>query len=336
MNIQDYKNTWVVAETVDGVVINVSLELIKQGKVLAEVNNEKVVAVVIGQNVDDAVKAVISYGADEVIVVEGEEYQPYNTDSFTNAVVTLVEKYKPSVLLTGATKNGRDLASRVAGRLKIASAADCTAVDVGQDGMIRWTRPIYGGNLLSTVSFPDSRPQIGSIRPGTYDKGQADGLLAAEVMKENVKPPTDQIRTKVIEILKEVEEGIKLEDAEIVIAGGRGLGKAENVQLLNELAEVLGGAVGGTRACVDAGWMSPQQQIGQSGKRVSPKLYIGCGISGAIQHIAGMSSADVIVAINIDPDAPIFEIADYGVVGDLFEVVPVLIEEIKNRNLVTV
>lgn len=332
MNIQDYKNTWVVVETVDGVVKNASLELINQGKAIT--NSEKTVAVVIGQNVDEAVKTVVAYGADEVLVVEGEEYKNYSTAAFANAVVTLVEKYKPSVLLTAATKNGRDLTSRVAGKLQVGSAADCTAVEI-LEGTVTFSRPIYSGNLLSTVSFPEIRPQVASIRPGAYEKGAADASRTAEVIKEAISTPADQIRTKVLDIIKSVSEGIKLEEAEIVVAGGRGLGKAENVKLMEELAAAIGGAVGGTRACIDAGWMPPQLQIGQSGKRVSPKLYIGCGISGAIQHIGGMSSSDVIIAINKDPEAPIFEIADYGVVGDLFEVVPVLIDEIKKRKLVT-
>lgn len=334
MNIQDYKNTWIVIETASGDVKNVDLELINRGKLLTEENGEKTVAVVIGQNIDEVVKTVTAYGADEVIAVSGEEYKDFNTENYTNAVVKLVEKYKPAVLMMGSTKNGRDLFSRVAGRLQVGSAADCTSVEAGEDGAIVWTRPIYGGKLLSTVAFPESRPQIGTVRSGSYGKGQADDSRTANVVREEILTPAEQIRTKVIEIMKEVGEGIKLEDADVVVAGGRGLGKAKNVALIKELADALGGAIGGTRACIDAGWMAPKLQIGQSGKKVSPKLYIGCGISGAIQHLGGISSSDVIVAINKDPDAPIFEVADFGVVGDLFEVVPILIEEInkmKNR-----
>lgn len=329
MDIQAYKNIWVVIETANGSVKNVDLELINQGKVLADPSGEKVVAVVIGQDVHETVKTVIAYGADEVIVVEGENYQAYNTDSYTNAIVKLVEKYQPAVLMMGSTNNGRDLLPRVAARLQVGSAADCTAVEVGEDGILAWTRPIYGGNLLSTVSFTETRPQIGTVRAGSYGKGQPVEGRSVEIIEEAIQTHADQIRTKVLEIIKSVGQGIKLEEAEVVVAGGRGLGSAENVALLTELATVLGGAVGGTRACVDAGWMAPQLQIGQSGKRISPKLYIGCGISGAIQHIGGITSSDIIVAINKDPDAPIFEIADYGVVGDLFEVVPILIEEMK-------
>lgn len=335
MATRDYKNVWVITEFVDGKIINASLEILQQGKKIASGNGEKLVATIIGNNVENAVQNVIAYGADDVIVVEGQDFELYNTDCYAYAVVKLIEKYKPSVLLAGATKNGRDLLSRVASILKVGSVADCTGVEMGENGVIEWTRPIFGGNLLTTVAIPYVRPQIGTIRSGTYKKGPKDESRTAEILIENISTAAVKIRTKVVEILKSVEEGIKLEEADIVVAGGRGLGKAENVKLLNELAAVLGGAVGGTRACVDAGWMTHQQQIGQSGKKVSPKLYIGCGISGAIQHTGGISSSDVIIAINKDPDAPIFEIADYGIVGDLFEVVPVLIEEIKNLKLVS-
>lgn len=329
MNIQDYKNIWVFLETANGEVKNVALELINSGKALTATTNENVVAIVVGQDVDAAVQAATAYGADEVVVVQGEEYKEYNTDSYTNAIVKLVEKYQPSVFMLGATNNGRELASRVAGRLQVGSAADCTAVEISEDGSIAWTRPIYGGNLMSVVSFTGTMPQIGTVRAGSYEKGTPDDTRTANVVNEEIQTPEDQIRTKVIEIIKSAGEGIKLEDAEVVVAGGRGLGKAENVTLIKELADVLGGTVGGTRACVDAEWMPPQLQIGQSGKRIAPKLYIACGISGATQHLAGITSSEVIVAINKDPDAPIFEVADYGVVGDLFEVIPVFIEEIK-------
>ncbi|MBM4761275.1 electron transfer flavoprotein subunit alpha/FixB family protein [Bacillus sp. B15-48] len=331
---QDASNIWVLVEKTNDKVINPSLELLKRGKELAEAKAEKVVAVVFRSTTDEALKTVAAYGADEIIVVDGDQYQHFNLDSYSYAVTTLVAKYNPSALLTAATKKGRDLISRVAAKLQVGSAADSVAVDVGEDGVLTWTREIYGGHLLSTVSFPGTKPQMGSVRPGAYDKGEPDLTKSAEVVREEVQTPSDEIRSQVIELLASVEEGIKLEEADVVIAGGRGLGKAENVELLNELAAVLGGAVGGTRACIDAGWMTANQQIGQSGKKVAPKLYIGCGISGAIQHVGGISAADVIVAINKDPDAPIFEIADYAIVGDLFEVVPVLVEEIKNRQLV--
>ena len=277
----------------------------------------------------------LAFGADEVIVVEGEEYKDYNTDSYTNATVKLVEKYQPSVVMMGATKNGRDLASRVAGKLQVGSAADCTAVEVGENGNIAWTRPIYSGNLLSTVAFPETRPQIGTVRPGSYEKGQADDARTAEVVKEAIQTPEDQIRTKVLEIIKSVGEGIKLEEAEIIVAGGRGLGKAENVALMQELADVLGELLAEHElALMLNGWLR-SNKLDNLVNGFHQSFTLVVVISGAIQHIGGMSSADVIVAINKDPDAPIFEIADYGVVGDLFEIVPVLIDEIKRRKLVT-
>lgn len=329
MNSQDYKNIWVVFETVNNEVKKVSLELLNQGKTLAEATDEQVVAVIVGQHVDEAVKTAMAYGADEVLVVEGAEYKDYRTDSFSNALVKLIEKYKPSAVMMGATNNGRDLLSRVAARLHVGSAADCLAVEIGDKKTLAWTRSVYSGKLLNTVSFPNTRPQIGTVRSSTYERGQADETKVANVIREEIQTPLEQIRTTVKEIIKSVGEGVKLEDAEVVIGGGRGLGKSENVELIKELASVLGGTIGTTRACIDAGWVPYSLQIGQSGKRVSPKLYIACGISGATQHLAGITSSEVIVAINKDPDAPIFEIADYGVVGDLVEIVPILIEEIK-------
>lgn len=329
MNIHDYKNIWVILESVNDEVKKVSLELLNQGKALAKANGEQIVAIAIGQHVDATVKAAISHGADEVLVVKGDEYKDYNTESYTNAIVKLVEKYKPSVILLGATNNGRDLSSRVAARLQVGSAADCTAVEVGENGSIAWTRSTYGGKLMNVVSFPETRPQIGTVRSSSYEKAEADDSRTANVINEAIQTPTEQIRTKVKEVIQSVGEGIKLEDADVVVGGGRGLGKVENVELIKELAAVLGGTIGTTRACIDAGWVPYSLQIGQSGKRISPKLYIACGISGATQHLAGITSSDVIVAINKDPDAPIFELADYGVVGDLFEIVPILIEEIK-------
>lgn len=328
MDIQEYKNIWVVLEIVNNEVQKAGLELINQGKALAQANGEKVVAVVIGDHVDAAAKTAAVYGAEEVIAVEGEDYKNYNSDLYTNAVVKLIEKYKPSAVIAGASKNGRDLASRAAGRLQVGAAADCVAVEAGEAGTLAWTRPVYGGKLMNTVSFPETRPQIGTVRSSSYEKAQPDESRSANVVKEDVQTPAEQIKTKVLELISSVGEGIKLEDAEVVIGCGRGIGKGENMEIIKKLANVFGAAIGATRACVDAGWIPYSLQIGQSGKSIAPKLYIAIGISGATQHLAGISSSDVIVAINKDPDAPIFEIADYGVVGDLFEIVPVLTEEV--------
>jgi len=331
MNIADYKNVWVYIEHAYGETKNVGLELLNQARVLADANQEKVVAVVIGKEIDTVVKSAIAYGAEEVLLVEGDEYKDYTTDAYTNAMVKLVEKYKPSVLLIGASNNGRDLGPRVAARLKTGLTADCTGLAVSEETKdVAWTRPAFGGNLMATIFCSDTRPQMGTVRPGVFKKAEPDTGRTAPITKEEIHTPAETILTKVVDLIKAVSDsGVKIEEADIIVSGGRGMGKPENFALLKELANLLGGAVGASRAAVDAGWMSPLQQVGQTGKTVSPKIYFACGISGAIQHLAGMSASDVIVAINKDPEAPIFDAADYGIVADLFEVVPVLIEEIK-------
>lgn len=331
MNIAEYKNVWVYIEHAHGEVKNVGLELLSQARVLADANQEKVVAVVIGKDVDAVVKAAVAYGADEVLLVEGDEYKDYTTDAYTNVMEKLVEKYKPSVLLIGATNNGRDLGPRVSARIKTGLTADCTGLAINEETKdVAWTRPAFGGNLMATILCSDTRPQMGTVRPGVFKKAEPDNGKTAPISKEEIHTPAAMILTKVVDLIKAVNDsGVKLEEADIIVSGGRGMGKPENFALLKEFADLLGGAVGASRAAVDAGWMPPLQQVGQTGKTVSPKIYFACGISGAIQHLAGMSSADVIVAINKDPDAPILDVADYGVVADLFEVIPVLIEEIK-------
>ena len=288
------------------------------------------VAVVIGNNVDEAVKAASEHGADKVIVVDGPEYAHYTTDAYAIALCTLVEKYGPTSMLIGATNNGRDLGPRVSCRLHTGLTADCTALDVDEEsGNVAWTRPAFGGNLMATILCPDHRPQIGTVRPGVFKKSDAVEAKA-EVIKEDIHVDAKDIRTQVLELIKEADgENVDLEGAEIIVSGGRGVGGPEGFEPVKALADVLGGVVGASRAAVDAGWIAHAHQVGQTGKTVGPKLYIACGISGAIQHVAGMSGSDCIVAINKDPEAPIFDIADYGVVGNLFEVLPVLTEEIK-------
>lgn len=325
------KDLWVFVETnEDGSAKNVGIELLTPGRKMADKQGGALVAVVIGNHVDRAVLEACTHGADKVIVVEGEEYQHYTTDAYTIALVSLVEKYGPASMLIGATNNGRDLGPRVSCRLKTGLTADCTGLDVDEEtGNVAWTRPAFGGNLMATILCPDRRPQIGTVRPGVFKKSEA-AESKAQVIREDIHVAKEQIRTQVVEIIKEIgSENVDLEGAEIIIAGGRGVGSPAGFKPLQELAEVLGATVGASRAAVDAGWISHSHQVGQTGKTVGPKLYIACGISGAIQHVAGMSSSDCIVAINKDPDAPIFDVADYGVVGNLFEVLPVLAEEIK-------
>ncbi|MBD5098458.1 MAG: electron transfer flavoprotein subunit alpha/FixB family protein [Clostridiales bacterium] len=325
------KDLWVFVETnEDGTAKNVGIELLTPGKMMAGKQGGQLVAVVIGSGVDEAVKAANEHGADKIIVVDGPEFKHYTTDAYAIALVSLVEKYGPTSMMIGATNNGRDLGPRVSCRLNTGLTADCTALDVDEEtGNVAWTRPAFGGNLMATIICPNHRPQIGTVRPGVFKKSDAvEGK--AEIVKEDLHVPADQIRTQVLEIIKELDsENVDLEGAEIIVSGGRGVGGPEGFDTIKALAQELGATVGASRAAVDAGWIAHAHQVGQTGKTVGPKLYIACGISGAIQHIAGMSSSDVVVAINKDPDAPIFDVADYGVVGNLFEVLPVLTEEIK-------
>lgn len=325
------KDLWVFVETnEDGTAKNVGIELLTPGKMMAGKQGGALVAVVIGCGADEAVKAASEHGADKVIVVDGPEYKHYSTDAYAIALCTLVEKYGPTSMLIGATNNGRDLGPRVSCRLHTGLTADCTGLDIDEEsGNVAWTRPAFGGNLMATILCPDHRPQIGTVRPGVFKKSEA-GEAKAEVIKEDIHVAGDQIRTQVIELIKEMGgENVDLEGAEIIVSGGRGVGGPEGFDTIKALADALGATVGASRAAVDAGWIAHAHQVGQTGKTVGPKLYIACGISGAIQHLAGMSSSDVVVAINKDPDAPIFDVADYGVVGNLFEVLPVLVDEIK-------
>ena len=325
------KDLWVFVETnEDGTAKNVGIELLTPGKMMAGKQGGALVAVVIGSKVDEAVKAASEHGADKVIVVDGPEYAHYTTDAYAIALCTLVEKYGPTSMLIGATNNGRDLGPRVSYRLHTGLTADCTALDVDEEsGNVAWTRPAFGGNLMATILCPDHRPQIGTVRPGVFKKSDAVEAKA-EVIKEDIHVDAKDIRTQVLELIKEADgENVDLEGAEIIVSGGRGVGGPEGFEPVKALADVLGGVVGASRAAVDAGWIAHAHQVGQTGKTVGPKLYIACGISGAIQHLAGMSGSDCIVAINKDPDAPIFDVADYGIVGNLFEVLPALTEEIK-------
>lgn len=325
------KDLWVFIETnEDGTAKNVGLELLTPGKRMADKQGGALVAVVIGEHVDAAVGAANAHGADRIIVVDGPEYAHYSTDAYTIALCTLVEKYGPTSMLIGATNNGRDLGPRVSCRLKTGLTADCTALDIDEEsGNVAWTRPAFGGNLMATILCPDHRPQIGTVRPGVFKKC---GLVigSAEIIKEDIRITQDQIRTQVLELIKEMDsEHVDLEGAEIIVSGGRGVGGPEGFAPVRALAKALGATVGASRAAVDSGWIAHAHQVGQTGKTVGPKLYIACGISGAIQHLAGMSGSDIVVAINKDPDAPIFSIADYGIVGDLFQVLPVLTTEVK-------
>ena len=326
------KNLWVVVETEEGAAKNVGYELLSVGRTLADKLGQQLVALVMGKEVQGVAQTCIAYGADQVLLVEGDEYATYNPDAATYAVVTLIEKDHPSIVLYGATNNGRDLAPRVACRLETGLTADCTELDIDEEtGLLVSTRPTFGGNLMATILCPDHRPQMSTVRPGVFKKGTPDEGRTGEIVAEDVHIDPAQIRVSLVERVKEVAEAVNLEEAEIIVSGGRGLKEEKGFDLIRELAGVLGATVGASRAAVDAGWISHVHQVGQTGKTVAPKLYIAVGISGAIQHLAGMSGSDTVVAINKDPDAPIFDVADYAVVGDLYEVVPALIEAVRAK-----
>lgn len=325
------KDLWVFVETSeDGTAKNVGIELLTPGKKMAAKQGGALAAVVIGDHVKAAVQAASEHGADKVIVVEGPEFGHYTTDAYVIAMHALIEKYGPTSMLIGATNNGRDLGPRLACRIKTGLTADCTALDIDEEsGNVAWTRPAFGGNLMATILCPNHRPQLGTVRPGVFKKSEP-GEGKAEIIREDISVSAEQIRTRVVEIINDMgAEQVNLEEAEIIVSGGRGVGGPEGFAPVRELAKVLGATVGASRAAVDSGWIPHAHQVGQTGKTVAPKVYIACGISGAIQHLAGMSGSDCIIAINKDPDAPIFDVADYGVVGDLFEVLPVLAEEFK-------
>ncbi len=325
------KDLWVFVETnEDGTAKNVGIELLGPGRELADGQGGKLCALIIGNGVQAAVDDANAHGADVIYVIDGEEYKDYSTDAYTLAVCHALDTYGPTTMLFGATPNGRDLGPRVSCRLKTGLTADCTRLSIDEEsGNVAWTRPAFGGNLMATILCPDHRPQLGTVRPGVFKKPE-ETEAKAEIVNIDFHVPADQIRTQILEVL--MEEGgelVDLEGADIIVAGGRGVGGPEGFAPLKELCEVLGATLGASRAAVDSGWITHSHQVGQTGKTVGPKLYIACGISGAIQHAAGIGGSDCIIAINKDPEANIFTIADYGIVGDLFEVVPKLTEEIK-------
>lgn len=330
--MSDARNVWVFIEVVRGKIKGVSLELLGQGRKMADDLGEKLVAIIPGNEIEDFAKMAIHYGADEAIVVDQKELKDYSTDGYTKAMCTLIKKYNPAVLLIGATNNGRDLGPRVSSRMQTGLTADCTELGVDSETrLVKWTRPAFGGNLMATILCPDHRPQIGTVRPGVFKKPEEDTGRKGEIIHEIVEFGPDEIRTRIVEVITEAGGAdVNLEEAEIIVSGGRGVGGPEGFEVLKELADEIGAQIGASRAAVDSGWISSLHQVGQTGKSVGPKIYIACGISGAIQHVAGMSSSDVIIAINKDPDAPIFNIADYGIVGDLFEIIPELTKRIRS------
>ncbi|SPZ51107.1 Electron transfer flavoprotein large subunit [Sarcina ventriculi] len=328
MNIADYNGVWVFAEQREGHLEKVSLELLGEGRKIADKLGIKLTALLLGSGIKDLGKGLRNHGADEVLVVDNKELEHYTTDGYTKVICDLVNKRKPGILFIGATFIGRDLGPRVAARLETGLTADCTSLDVDiTNGNLLATRPAFGGNLMATIVCPDHRPQMATVRPGVFEKLEEEEKEGG-VEEIQVNLSSEDIRTKVLEIVKENKEIVDISEANFIVAGGRGMGSQENFKLLYELAEALGGVVAASRAAVDKGWLDKAYQVGQTGKTVRPNIYIACGISGAIQHVAGMQDSDLIIAVNKDESAPIMKIADYGIVGDIVKVIPQMIAEV--------
>lgn len=326
-DLSSYKNVWVFAEQRNGVISPVAIELLGEGKKLVNEIGVELCAILLGNQVEDLAEELICYGADKVYVADSKLLENYTTDAYTKVITDAINEIKPEIVLYGATHIGRDLAPRIAARVSTGLTADCTKLEIDPvDKKIKQTRPAFGGNLMATIVCPNHRPQMSTVRPGVMKKATKDDSNKGEIIKLDIKLTQEDIYTKVIEIIKSNKATVSLSDAEVIVSGGRGLGNPEGFKLIKELADKFGGEVGASRAAVDAGWINHSHQVGQTGITVKPKIYIACGISGAIQHLAGMQSSDIIIAINKNPNAPIFDIADYGLVGDLYEVIPSIIE----------
>jgi len=329
-NIKDYKGIWVFIEQKNGKIQSVSYELLGKAQELAKKLACKVSGVLIGNNLDDQLDELAWQGADNIYLVQAPEIANFQDEPYTNILVKLVQKYKPEILLCGATAIGRSLISRVAIKIKAGLTADCTGLDIDPDKKILLqTRPAFGGNIMATIISPNYRPQMATVRHKVMQPIAPDKHRKCKVIRENFDNGLYASRTKLLDIVEEIESLVNIAEADIIVSGGRGMGGPENFKLLEELAHILGAAVGASRAAVDSGWMPYSHQVGQTGRTVSPKIYIACGISGQIQHLVGMQSSKIIVAINKNPDAPIFKVATYGIVGDLFEIIPALTQKFK-------
>ena len=339
--MKNYKGVFVFAQQVDNKLSGISFELIGEGKRLAEKLDEKVTAVLIGSDVKGLVDELAEYGADRVIVVDDPELKDYRTEPYAHALASVINEYKPEIVLVGATAIGRDLGPTVSARVATGLTADCTLLEIGdfplvalpnqeqKHNQLLMTRPAFGGNTIATIACPDNRPQMATVRPGVMQKLDRVAGKKAEVIEYNPGFTPDNKYVEILDVVKELSDTVDIMDAKILVSGGRGVGSAENFKLLQDLADVIGGTVSCSRAVVDNGWLPKELQVGQTGKTVRPNVYFAIGISGAIQHTAGMEESDIIIAINKDDSAPIFDVADYGIVGDLNKIVPKLTEELK-------
>ena len=339
MNLEEYKGVYVFAQQVDNQISGVALELLGKAKDLAKDLNTEVTAVLLGSDIKGLVDELAEYGADKVIVVDDPELKEYRTEPYTHALASVINEYKPEIVLVGATAIGRDLGPRVSARVATGLTADCTVLEIGdfpinpvpnqKHNQLLMTRPAFGGNTIATIACPDNRPQMATVRAGVMQKIDPIKGAKAEVIEFNPGFTPDNKYVEILEVVKSVTDTVDIMDAKVLVSGGRGVGSKENFKLLEDLAEVFGGTVSCSRAVTDAGWLPVDRQVGQTGKTVRPNLYFAIGISGAIQHVAGMEESDIIVAINKDEDAPIFDVADYGLVGDLNKIVPALTEALK-------
>lgn len=326
-----YKNIFVFVEQRNGQIQNVSLELLNKAQELNLKLNEQVVALLLGHQMDEQAQDLIAFGADQVLYADAPELANYNTEPYTQAVNQLVQTYKPSIILIGATTIGRDLGPRLSARIETGLTADCTALEIGDDGHLMMTRPAFGGNLMATIVCKEHRPQMSTVRPGVMMKGIKDLSREGKVEKVNIQFDSSKFKVKILETVKESKNLVDITEAKILVSGGRGVGNAEGFKKLNDLAKTLKAEVSSSRAMVDLGVVPHDRQVGQTGKTVRPDLYFALGISGAIQHLAGMEESDFIVAINKDKDAPIFQIADLGIVGDVNQIVPLLNEKLQKE-----
>lgn len=327
--IKERDEVWVFAEQRNKKIARVAFELLGKASELADTLGVKVGAILLCDKDTGLSKELIAYGADKVYLAESPELEHFKTDLYTKIIADAIKENKPQIAVYGATHIGRDLAPRIAQRLTTGLTADCTGLDIDEDGLLLQTRPAFGGNLMAQIKCKTHRPQMSTVRPGIFKILKEDENRKGEVVNLKVDIKAEDSLTKVLKVIKEAKHVANLEEAEIIVSGGRGLGDKSGFELIKKLAEALGGEVGASRAVVDAGWIAQDHQVGQTGKTVRPKLYIACGISGAIQHRAGMQNSEIIVAINKDKKAPIFSVADYGIVADLHKVVPLLIDELK-------
>jgi len=326
------RGVWVFCEQKRGVVQSVSYELLGKGRELADKLGCELCGVLIGHDIGSKSSDIIHRGADTVYVVDHPQLKYFADDAYTAVLVRLVKKYKPEIILCGATSIGRSLISRVAVKIHTGLTADCTGLDIdAHKKILLQTRPAFGGNIMATIITPNHRPQMATVRHKVMKEAAHDPSRQGKIIKETFEDNVYSSRTKILDIIEDVSATINIAEADIIVSGGRGMKAPENFKIIEELATVLNGAVGASRAAVDSGWIPYSHQVGQTGKTVCPSIYIACGISGQIQHLVGMQSSKTIIAINNDPAAPIFQIASYGIVGDLFEVVPLLTKTLKEK-----